>query len=256
MAPLSGKAASQTSSMEFVTQHTIRFIEDLERVRDFVELDTFMRATMAGLGMHYYSFYEPQKTKAGKILGIHLHNVPGDWLQYYLEQGYDSVNPILRKVYRTRSPFLWSTLGPEGYLANKRSRKMLSESGDAGLRDGFVFPILHCNGEMVLITLATDRMDDDPRLEPTLRLVSLYLHDKFKSMRGGDPETPISPLSEQETECLHWAGAGKTDWVIGEIMGISESSVRTYFRRAKHKLGVTSKMQAIVAATRRGIIRP
>ncbi len=127
---------------------------------------------------------------------------------------------------------------------------MFCESGDAGLGEGFSYPILHGNGDMVVINFATDRLDDDPRFAPTLKLVSLFLHEKFRTLRGENRDTPILPtLSKQERECLTWAAAGKTNWEIGEIVSISEASVRTYIRRAKLKLGVTTKIQAIVAAT-------
>jgi DNA-binding CsgD family transcriptional regulator len=240
---------------DFVTDRTVRLIQDLERVRTCEDLDTFTRSLLPSLNLRFFSFYEPDKTKGGQIGGIHLHNIPQEWLDRYLQMGYDAVSPVLRKITRTRAPFSWSTLGPEGYLSSKRSRQMFGESGEAGLREGFSHPILLGDGHMVTINFAAERLDDDPRVEPTLKLVALCLHERFRALRGEDCDKPIPQLSKQERECLRWAADGKTNWEISEIVRISESSVRTYIDRAKHKLGVTTRAQAFVLGTRYGIIR-
>jgi DNA-binding CsgD family transcriptional regulator len=227
----------------------------LECVKTCEDLDAFVRSLLPTLDLRFFSFYEPDKTKGTEIRGIHLHNVPQEWLDRYLQMGYDAVSPVLRKTIRTRSPFLWSTLGPEGYLDSKRSRKMFGESGEVGLREGFSHPILLNDGNIVTINFAAERLDDDPRVEPTLKLVALCLHEKFKVLRGEDYQKPIPQLSKRERECLRWAADGKTNWAISEIVRISESSVRTYIERAKQKLGVTTRAQAYVVATRYRIIR-
>jgi DNA-binding CsgD family transcriptional regulator len=241
--------------MEFITDHSLRFIEDLERVKSEDELVAFIRATLYRLGLRYFSYYEPAKTRGTEIRGINIHNVPQEWLQRYLEQGYDAVNPVICKINRTRSPFFWNTLRSEGYFDSKQTRRMWSEGSEFGLGDGFTFPIFHTNGDMVLFNLACDRLEDDPRLPPAILLISIYLHEKFKALRGLNRAEHIPDLTNRECECLAWAGAGKTNWEIGEILSISEATVRTYFKRAKHKLGVTTKIQAIVSAARHRLIR-
>ncbi len=66
----------------------------------------------------------------------------------------------------------------------------------------------------------------------------------------------IPPLSPRERECLQWLVAGKGDWEIGQILSISEKTVNTHVERAKHKLGVATRAQAIVAALRHRLINP
>jgi DNA-binding CsgD family transcriptional regulator len=241
--------------MDFVTDNTVRLIQDLECVKSCDELGDFMKSILCFLNVRFFSFYEPDKTRGTEIKGIHIHNLPPEWLQRYLDMRYDFVSPVLRKMMCTKMPFFWSTLKCEGYLDSKESQRMWSESHEFGLGDGFTFPIMHTNGDMVLFNLACNRLEDDPRLPPSIQLISVYLHEKFKELRGLDRAAPIPNLTNRECECLAWAGAGKTNWEIGEILSISEATVRTYFKRAKHKLGVTTKVQAIVSASRHRLIR-
>jgi DNA-binding CsgD family transcriptional regulator len=64
----------------------------------------------------------------------------------------------------------------------------------------------------------------------------------------------VPPLSERERECLSWVATGKSDWEIGEILSISEKTANAHIERAKTKLGVPTRMQAVVMALHAGAI--
>ena len=55
-------------------------------------------------------------------------------------------------------------------------------------------------------------------------------------------------LSRRERQCLELAAQGKSDWAVGRILGISERTVHHHIERAKHRLGVATRVQAIVQA--------
>ena len=56
-------------------------------------------------------------------------------------------------------------------------------------------------------------------------------------------------LSPREKEILTWVAQGKSNGVIADILGISESSVITYLERAFKKLGVESRVAATLRAS-------
>lgn len=58
----------------------------------------------------------------------------------------------------------------------------------------------------------------------------------------------------RERECLVFVAQGKSDWAISQILGISESAVNRTIERAKKRLGVASRTQAIVRALHTGEI--
>ena len=55
---------------------------------------------------------------------------------------------------------------------------------------------------------------------------------------------------------LAWVAAGKSDWAIGRILNISGKTVNFHVENAKRKLGVGTRVQAVVAAMRNGLIGP
>jgi DNA-binding CsgD family transcriptional regulator len=76
-------------------------------------------------------------------------------------------------------------------------------------------------------------------------------------MRRGEtrPRGPgAGRMTARESEVLGWVAAGKSDWAIGQILNISGKTVNFHVENAKRKLGVGTRVQAVIAAMRTGII--
>ena len=61
-------------------------------------------------------------------------------------------------------------------------------------------------------------------------------------------------LSEREREIMLWVTRGKSNSVIGSILGISASTVDTYMRRIFRKLDVADRTSAAMRAVAIGAI--
>jgi LuxR family transcriptional regulator, quorum-sensing system regulator LasR len=61
-------------------------------------------------------------------------------------------------------------------------------------------------------------------------------------------------VAVREGQVLGWIAAGKSDWAIGRILNISGKTVNFHVENAKRKFGVGTRVQAVVAALRRGVI--
>lgn len=61
-------------------------------------------------------------------------------------------------------------------------------------------------------------------------------------------------LSTRERECLQWAGRGKSSSDIAGILGLSPRTVDSYLEKACYKIGVRTRIEAVAAAVRRGIV--
>jgi len=60
-------------------------------------------------------------------------------------------------------------------------------------------------------------------------------------------------LSERQVEVLHFAAKGLANKHIARELKVSENTIKVHLRTAYSKLGVCSRMQATLAATRLGI---
>ena len=64
----------------------------------------------------------------------------------------------------------------------------------------------------------------------------------------------IAILSARERECLLWASLGKSSSDTAQILGLSSRTVDGYLDRARNKLGVRTRIEAVAAGVRRGLI--
>ena len=69
---------------------------------------------------------------------------------------------------------------------------------------------------------------------------------------GQMSQPPDCSLTRRQLECLRWAGEGKSSVDIGSILDISAATVNEHLTDACRRLGVRTRVQAIVAAYRRG----
>ena len=58
-------------------------------------------------------------------------------------------------------------------------------------------------------------------------------------------------LSARERQCLEIAAYGKSDWAISQLLNISEHTVHKHIEAAKRRLGVATRVQAIIWAAQR-----
>ncbi|MCA3183985.1 MULTISPECIES: response regulator transcription factor [unclassified Cupriavidus] len=67
---------------------------------------------------------------------------------------------------------------------------------------------------------------------------------------------PHVVLSEREIETLSWSARGKTSAEIATILGLSKRTVDFHMDNARDKLGVATRVEAVVRAAREGLIDP
>lgn len=71
-----------------------------------------------------------------------------------------------------------------------------------------------------------------------------------------EPIPALEPLTERQLECLRWAAAGKSSADIGAIVGLSPRTVDDHLAAACRRLGVRTRVQAVVLALQSQLIPP
>ena len=124
------------------------------------------------------------------------------------------------------------------------------------IRDGFCVPIHGPAGYQGLVSLlAPGKLDLSAREQSTLEMMSRAIHDRCRATVGfGMIDTVVPEMSKREIECMKWVAAGKTDWEIGQILGISRSTAHFHVERAKKKLRKTSRTEAVAILVLHGLI--
>jgi LuxR family transcriptional regulator, quorum-sensing system regulator BjaR1 len=131
---------------------------------------------------------------------------------------------------------------------------VLRDAREFGLYEGLCIPIVNPRRSAVLASFNGRHVDTSLHARIAMYAVSVFTLERLVELN-----VPFaagkSPLSRREAECLAWVAKGKSDWDIGEILGISEKTVHWHIEGAKRRLGVATRMQAVVGAIRTGAIR-
>jgi LuxR family quorum-sensing system transcriptional regulator CciR len=66
----------------------------------------------------------------------------------------------------------------------------------------------------------------------------------------GDAPAPapatMPSLTPRQRDCVVLVAQGKSDWEIGQLLGISESTVHKHIEDAKRRFGVSTRIQLVV----------
>jgi DNA-binding CsgD family transcriptional regulator len=179
---------------------------------------------------------------------------PGEWRRRYAERRYYLRDPMLTEMCRTAQPFTWEeALGRHRY--SKAELTVVCDAAAWNMRWGYVVPIYGVGGEAHVVTMAGPNPRSDAAARAELHLLAMYAHARAIRLKRGAAEPPVS-LRRREREVLQWVAAGKSDWEIGRILGISESAAHKHVENAKRRFGVPTRMQAVVAAIRQGYLHP
>jgi len=140
---------------------------------------------------------------------------------------------------------------------------MWEEQARFGYRTGIALALHLPEGRHFM--LGMDRAEPLPsnpgeltRLVADLQLFAVYAQDAaWRVVMPRDPSANnnLARLTPRELECLRWTMDGKTAWEVGGILNITERTAVLHLNNAMHKLGCTTKHQAVLKALRMGLIR-
>ena len=88
---------------------------------------------------------------------------------------------------------------------------------------------------------------------PTKRLVESFVQ---RPPSGSHQAQPLAGLTEREVEVLTLIGQGHGNAEIAQTLFIGESTVKTHVNRIFAKLGLSSRVQAVIRAYEAGLVRP
>ncbi|MBI5468313.1 MAG: hypothetical protein HY891_04195 [Deltaproteobacteria bacterium] len=86
-----------------------------------------------------------------------------------------------------------------------------------------------------------------------LDIVTPHIHQALSRICECNGSIELA-LSAREKEVLEWMKAGKTNWEISVILGISERTVKFHVQNIERKLNAVNKAHAIAIAMDTGLV--
>jgi len=185
-----------------------------------------------------------------------FNNWPEDWQEYYRLKGFFERDFIVEASRQAIRPFLWNEMDPAVFESAGAVEFVQAARARHGWIDGMVVPVRGPGGFEGIISLAAvHRVELAPDERSVLEVVCRSLHERCRLAIGLGAEPPADPpLTPREIECMRWAAGGKSDWQIGELLGITGATVHFHVEQAKKKLHVRSRVQAVAILVLHGLI--
>lgn len=179
---------------------------------------------------------------------------PLEWVNLYMKEKYNEVDPILRSHFGRFSTQIWS----ETYrrAVSPGERKFIKSADGFGLSEGITLGVASPQQRVgSVFSFAGRSMSDHSRHATLLEYLIPHLH--VASMRIlSPPPMQEMPLSHREREVLDWMKEGKTSWEISQILHISERTVNFHVQNILVKLQASTRGHAIALAIQQGLIGP
>lgn len=177
-------------------------------------------------------------------------NYPQEWLLYYKQKNYLTIDPVIKELYRKNIPFLW-----EDTLKGEQEAILFNEAKEMGLHNGMAVPLHGIYGETAGVGLAFTDKNMNILTKSQQRIIGFIteaFHEYYCSNLANDNQAEI--LTVKEKEILQWLAIGKTLREIAIIVSLSQDTVKFHLKKIYEKLNVNSKTSAVVKGLRAGLI--
>lgn len=191
-------------------------------------------------------------------LATHFSTYPKEWVEHYIEQGLYFKDPVVYHAQRAIIPFAWQDMEAKGQLG--AGRPFLDEAAAAGIANGLSIPVRGPK-DFAMFSTCPDHMKATEatrlylEIQGELVLLAMAVHERARVLMR--PQILVGcerTLTPREREVLQWVAAGKSSWDIGQILSVSEHTVKWHIREALKKLGCHDRTHAAVRAVVLGLI--
>lgn len=187
---------------------------------------------------------------------VSVGNTPESFREASHNPGDVKRDPVIRRLKSLSVPFIYD----QDLYVDEGAADLWEQQAAYGYRTGIAVA-LHLPGHKHFL-LGVNREQALPREDEQLTrmladLQFLAVHAQDAAQRllvPRDEELDAPHLTPRELDILRLTRDGKSAWVAGQILGISEHTVNFHLRNIQRKLNTTSKHQAVLVAMRHGLI--
>lgn len=180
---------------------------------------------------------------------------PQGWLFQYWKNRYGEVDPVLHALVRSQRTQVWSQVYAN--VQTEKEKKFVQTAAAYGLADGVTAGWLDpCCRVATFFAFAGGEPAEHARHVQFLDYLGRHLHLALLRSASKLPpsaDTCVTTLSPREVTILNWMKDGKTNWEIGQIIGMTERTVRFHIESIFSKLDVSSRTQAVAVAVQHGL---
>lgn len=218
------------------------------------DLKSLLEDATRELGFDYFALLHHASLESPRPRLIRLDTYPCGWEAELAARRLIGADPVHCASVRTNIGFAWAEL-PEMVMIDARGREVLDRAKRFDIGDGFTVPV-NIPGEPAGSCSFAVRTGRELPVQRLLCAEQLGAH-AFRVARRLHHYTDICRcphLSRRERQCVRLLAAGKTDWEIAAILGISVETAHQYVKRARAAYDVVSRTQLVACGLRDAVV--
>ncbi len=177
----------------------------------------------------------------GRLDDAVVSNYPEDWMSFYRGVRAFAFDPVLCTSLKGEG-FYWRDLPAPTDLAAKT---LMSDARDVGLAEGFTV-VRQSPGELkTAVFVAGENLDWTDLEQGVVNLICNTLMSRVLHLREVQLSPEVRKLSLREAEVLNHAALGRSDKQIAQAIGITHSTVHTYWKDIRRKLSASDRASAV-----------
>jgi len=187
---------------------------------------------------------------------ISVGNTPQQFIEASRNPDNAKRDPVHQRLMRQSTPLIYD----QDFYVNAEAGDLWEVHAPFGYRTGIAVGV-HMPGYRRLL-LGVDRekaLPKDPiklnRMIADLQLLAVHAQDAAARLLLAGHEAQTRPkLPVRQIEILRLTMEGKSAWVVGSLLGISENTVNYHLKQLFQKLDVSTKHHAVLKAMELGLL--
>lgn len=232
----------------------------------FTEIQEFVRTvrdadSLAGIGatlsdatrrFRFSHFALLQRVSARlQTSPVQLSDFPAEWIELLAQADYYVHDPVLVASEKSVAPFAWADL-PRLITMTRQHKRYMATAEASGLGQGYTVPIHvpgQASGLCSFVTGTGARLPSESL--PAAQYLACFAFEAARRLAVTRPDPDdggIPRLTPRQLDCVVLAAKGKSNWVAGQLLGLSPGTIHKYLESAKRRYGVSSRTELVVRA--------
>lgn len=233
-----------------------QFLPLARKAASEAELTALMEDVTREIGFRRFAAIHHEDLRVSRPGLINLNNYPDGWAEAFIHERLYRVDPAVHACLRTSTPFWWRDIA-QWIALDAAHSATLERAARAGLHAGITVPCCIPGEPTGSCSFGCPRPGTDPvRAMMLAQWVGSFAFEAARRIaRGGQFVLPGGPrLTPRQRECLLLVGQGKSDWAIGQLLGLSGKTVKHYLDDARLRFDVATRAQLLICALLAGEI--
>lgn len=234
--------------------HIDVFIQKTLLIQETAELKLYFADFMSAFGFDLiaYHYLAEGFKKLTMEKGFRISKFPESFIKLYLSKGAFDYDPLMEETRRRSVPFHWFDVAERTDLSDAQ-RDFFNVMREIGVKDGIAIPVYARPGDIAYFSLGSTltKIGLSKAQMIEIQAICQHMHLRYNELT----KTAAPPkLSHRELQVLELIVQGKSNSVMGNLLGVSPNTIDTLVRRCFEKLGVSSRLEAALAGVAMGLI--